>query len=206
MQLKRGIWIDSYLPGRPYLQVVKKPTPAQVASASPWISRLPLTACLAKLLAVSMLRLGVDQDLVHILMAFHHKAQYWTTIGDHSGAVATSQGIKRGCKVAPFLYICFTIMVLDALRSHFGEAWIQEGVAIYADDQWTAWLVRSRDELTQALQGVEAVVRILGEHGLVVNAAKSAILYHLKGKDVHKEVRKYLHKKDGQKYVQLKGP
>ena len=132
-------------------------------------------------------------------MAFHHEAQYWTRVGDHYGAVKTSQGIKQGCKVAPFLYICFTVMVLDALEDHFGKAWIQEGVTIYADDQWAAWLVRSRDELAQALQGIEAV-------GLVVNATKSAILYHLRGKDVHTELRKHMTKKEGQKYMQLQGP
>ena len=161
-----------------------------------------------RLLAVSMMRLGVEQDLVHILMllAFHEEAQRWTKIGDHYGAVKTSQGKKQGCKMAPFLYICFTVMVLDALQLHFHKAWIQEGVTIYADDQWTAWLVRSREDLAQALQGVEAVAHILGEHGLVVNAAKSAVLYHLKGKDVHKELRRYMHKKEGQKYMQINGP
>ena len=33
-----------------------------------------------RLLAQSLFRLGISHDVIHILMAFHHEARYWTSI------------------------------------------------------------------------------------------------------------------------------
>ena len=103
-------------------------------------------------------------------------------------------------------FYILTSMVLDALDEVFGKIWINDGATIYADDQWAAWLVRNREELQQALQGIETVIRVLGNFGLAENAAKSAVLYQFKGNDVHKELKKYLLKRDGQKSCNSKGP
>ena len=55
-----------------------------------------------RLLAQSLFRLGADPDVIHILMAFHHQAQYWSTVAGHRSAVATTQASSRDAKLHHF--------------------------------------------------------------------------------------------------------
>ena len=43
-----------------------------------------------RLLAQSLFRLGADHDVIQILMAFHHQAQYWSSVAGHRSAVTTT--------------------------------------------------------------------------------------------------------------------
>ena len=60
-----------------------------------------------RLLAQRLFCLGISHDVIHVLMAFHHEARYWTSIAGHRTSVTTTQGIKQGCKIAPFLFVSF---------------------------------------------------------------------------------------------------
>ena len=130
-------------------------------------------------------------------LAFHHEARYWTSIAGHRTSVTTTQGIKQGCKIAPFLFVSFTIMV--QLKQHVSRAWVKEGLTIFADDHWAAWKIEDRQTLRQALRGIQTVIKVLEDNGLQINAKKSAILYDLKGKDVMKEMGTYIQKTDSGK-------
>ena len=152
-----------------------------------------------RLLAQSLFRLGISHDVIHVLMAFHHEARYWTTIAGHRTSVTTTQGIKQGCKIAPFLFVSFTVMVMQQLQQHISKAWVKESLTIFADDHWAAWKVDDRQTLRQALRGIQTVIKVLEDNGLQINAKKSAILYDLKGKDVMKEMGTYIQKTDSGK-------
>ena len=152
-----------------------------------------------RLLAQSLFRLGISHDVIHVLMAFHHEARYWTSIAGHRTSVTTAQGIKQGCKIAPFLFVSFTIMVMEQLQQHISRAWVKEGLTIFADDRWAAWKIEDRQTLRQALRGIQTVIKVLEDNGLQINAKKSAILYDLKGKDVMKEMGTYIQKTDSGK-------
>ena len=145
-----------------------------------------------RLLAQSLFRLGAAQDVIHVLMAFHHQAQYWSTVAGHRSAVTTTQGIKQGCKIAPFLFVSFTVMVMEILAQRISPKWVQEGLTIFADDHWAAWTVEDRSTLRGALREIQTVIDVLEENGLQLNAKKSAILFDLKGKDVMKELGVYM--------------
>ena len=121
-------------------------------------------------------------------MAFHHQAQYWSTVAGHRSAVTTTQGIKQGCKIAPFLFVSYTIMVMEILIQRIGHQWVQEGLTIFADDHWAAWKVEDRHTLGRSLKEIQTVIDVLEENGLKLNAKKSAILFDLKGKDVMEEL------------------
>ena len=152
-----------------------------------------------RLLAQSFFRLGINHDVIHILMAFHHEARYWTSVAGHRTSVTTTQGIKQGCKIAPFLFVSFTVMVMEQLQQQISREWVKEGLTIFADDHCAAWKVEDRQTLKQALSGIQTVIHVLEDNGLQINAKKSAILYDLKGKDVMKEMGVYIQKTESGK-------
>ena len=55
-----------------------------------------------RLLAQSRFRLGVDPDVIHVLMAFPHQAQYWSTVAGHRSATTTTQGKNKDEKLHHF--------------------------------------------------------------------------------------------------------
>ena len=137
-------------------------------------------------LAESLFRLQVEPDLVHLIMHMQYQAQYWTRIGADNRPVTPTQGIKQGCNIAPYLFVAYTIMLIDRISENTSTQWTNDGLTWYADDAFAAWMTQSIDELRQALRDLGTVINVLNTHGMDIQADKCAVLLNLHGKDVHK--------------------
>ena len=80
----------------------------------------------------SLINLGVEDDIVHLLMQFHHDSRYHFRVGDAEAYVTTTCGIKQGCRVAPYL-LSLTIQIMDCLSATLGVEWLRTGFTFYAD-------------------------------------------------------------------------
>ena len=140
-------------------------------------------------LAESLFRLQVEPDLVHLIMHMQYQAQYWTRIGADNRPVTPTQGIKQGCNIAPYLFVAYTIKLIDRISENTSTQWTNDGLTWYADDAFAAWMTQSTDELRQALRDLGTVITVLNTHGMDIQADKCAVLLNLHGKDVHKVMK-----------------
>ena len=119
-------------------------------------------------------------------MHMQHEAQYWNNVGADTRPVTPTQGIKQGCCIAPYLFVAYTIMVMDKLRVQMAPGWQDDGLTWYADDAFAAWLVRGADDLRQALSDIHTIITVLREHGMEIQQDKCAVLLNLHGKEKNK--------------------
>ena len=123
------------------------------------------------------------RSLVHLIMHMQHEAQYWNNVGADARPVKPTQGIKQGCCIAPYLFVAYTIMVMDKPRVQMTPDWQDDGLTWYADDAFAAWLVRGADDLRQALSDIHTIISVLRDHGMEIQQDKCAVLLNLHGKE-----------------------
>ena len=102
----------------------------------------------------SMERQGVPQAVITVVQQLHHQAQYVYQAGPHRGSTITSNGIKQGCVIAPYLWNYFSLAFLLLLRDKRSLGWIQATLSLFADDVWGSWLIRQPGDLAQAVADV----------------------------------------------------
>ncbi|CAE7319065.1 pol [Symbiodinium sp. CCMP2592] len=153
-------------------------------------------------LAECLFRLQVEPDLVHLIMQQQHQSQYWTRIGADIRPVMPTQGIKQGCNIAPYLFIAYTILLIDKIG---GEStphrWTEDGLTWYADDAFAAWKIQDAASLRQALGDIQLIIAVLEEHGMAIEPSKCAVLYNLQGNEVKKILRHAKVRRQEQTYL-----
>ncbi|CAE7934299.1 Pol, partial [Symbiodinium necroappetens] len=133
-----------------------------------------------------MQRQQVPQDLITLVQQLHKDAQYKFQVGDIRGSTVSTNGIKQGCVIAPYLWNYFTITFLSLLRQQRSLEWIQRVLSLFADDVWGAWLITCKSDLTSAIEDVALILATLENLHMTVNYSKTAILLKLTGKDASK--------------------
>ena len=154
-------------------------------------------------LAESLFRLQVEPDLVHLIMQMQYQAQYWTQIGADNRPVTPTQGIKQGCNIAPYLFVAYTIMLIDRISESTSTQWTNDGLTWYADDAFAAWMIQGTAALRQALGELRTIIMVLKEHGMDIQADKCAVLINLHGKDVNKVMKHVKVRRNDQAYLQV---
>ena len=143
-------------------------------------------------LAESLFRLRVDPELVHLIMHMQYQAQYWNNVGADTRPVTPTQGIKQGCCIAPYLFVAYTIMVMDKLSAQMKPGWQEDNLTWYADDAFAAWLVRGVDDLRQALGDIRTIISVLRDNGMEIQPDKCAVLLNLHGKEKSKILKHHI--------------
>ena len=151
----------------------------------------------------SMAQHGVPQDVITIIQQLHYRAQYVYQTGTQSGSTTTSNGIKQGCVIAPYLWNYFSMAYLSMLQDRRSSAWIQQVLTLFADDVWGAWEIRSAQDLDQAIADVSLVLEALETLSMTINYSKTAILLKLVGKDARRLKQKHTFMKAGQKHLRV---
>ena len=151
-------------------------------------------------LASSMRRLGIDEDLIHIIMGFHWQSRYHSGTGQHTGHVTTSCGIKQGCTIAPYLFVAHTIAIIDAVARELGWEWVRVCLTFFADDALATWTINGLQDLKEAFRAIQRIIDIFTEHGMTLTKDKSVILHDIQGKEAHKFLIKRRLKKNQQHY------
>ena len=134
-------------------------------------------------LARAPAHLQVEDDIVHLLMQFHHESRFHFRVGDAEAYVTTTCGTKQGCRVAPYLFIALTIQIMDCLAATLGADWLREGFTFHADDALAQWQIASVSELRAALKGFQAVIDAFNLYGMTISPSKSVLLIEVQGNE-----------------------
>ncbi|CAE7689312.1 Pol [Symbiodinium sp. CCMP2456] len=145
----------------------------------------------------------VPPDVVTIVQQLHKAAQYKFQVGDLNGSTTTTNGIKQGCVIAPYLWNFFTIAFLTLLRNQRDLEWIRRVLSLFADDVWGAWLITSTRDFEAALDDVSLILATLENLCMTINYSKTAILLKLTGKEARQLRRDHTIMKAGQLHLKL---
>ena len=150
---------------------------------------------------------GVPQDTISVIKQLHCDAQYIFRSGPNVGRQTTTNGLKQGCCIAPFLWSFYTIAVMHTLRDRLGPDWLQHALVLFADDHWCQWTIRSKDDMDRSVQQLTVVLETLMDFKMSINFKKTAILLRLEGKQAKAVMREHIKLKNGDQYfcVQVKG-
>ncbi|CAE7416447.1 unnamed protein product [Symbiodinium sp. CCMP2592] len=69
----------------------------------------------------SLLAQGIPPNIVAAIQQLHKQARYHYNIRSQTGSIVTTNGIKQGCRVAPVLWLCYSITVLQELARQKGD-------------------------------------------------------------------------------------
>ena len=125
---------------------------------------------------------GVPQDTITVIKQLHRDAQYIFRSGDETGGQPTTNGLKQGCCIAPFLWSFYTIALMHTLQDKLGPQWLQKTLVLFADDHWCHWLIRCRKDWNDAINELVVVLETLITFKMSINYKKTAILVRLEGK------------------------
>ncbi|CAE7369114.1 unnamed protein product [Symbiodinium sp. CCMP2592] len=150
---------------------------------------------------------GVSQDTITVIQQLHRDAQYVFRAGPNTGRHTTTNGLKQGCCIAPFLWCFYTVALMQVLQDKLGTEWIAKALVLFADDHWAHWIIRSREDFTQALAQLKVVLETLVEFKMSINYSKTAVLIRLEGKQAKTVMYENTRMKNGTRHlcVQVKG-
>ncbi|CAE7507209.1 unnamed protein product [Symbiodinium sp. CCMP2592] len=151
----------------------------------------------------SLLAQGIPPNIVAAIQQLHKQARYHYNIRSQTGSTVTTNGIKQGCRVAPVLWLCYSITVLQALARQKGLQWLHRVITLFADDWCGTWTIRNRHDFTSTLSDLELLLEVLTIFKLKVNYQKTALLLTLQGKDAEDILARHTITKEGKTYLKL---
>ena len=99
-----------------------------------------------------LVTLGVPSSCVCLFRNWHTHTQYHIDHKTYHAEVPTMQGVRQGCKAAPFLWARGMHQLLEELQQKTSLAWIQEVLTLFADDFLLQCFFSSEEELTMHLR------------------------------------------------------
>ena len=121
-------------------------------------------------LTTALLEQGIAPNIVAAVQQLHKNACYHYDIRSLHGTTTTTNGIKQGCRVAPALWLCYSISVLQGLARHRDMGWLHRIITLFADDWCGTWLIADRRDFIQALGDLEL---LLDPHNLQTSSKLS---------------------------------
>ena len=146
---------------------------------------------------------GVDQTTISVLQSVHQQAQYRFRVGHLTGSIVTQNGIKQGCKAAPYLWSFFSIAIMQRLVDCRSQEWLQRVCTLFADDRWTNWVITCEQDLRQAIRDIELVLQVLEDFCLEVNYRKTAVMLRLEGPQTRALLREFTYEQAGAEYLNV---
>ena len=151
----------------------------------------------------SLLDHGVRTEVINAVQQLHQSAAYRFEVGDHHGAACTSNGIKQGCKIAPYLWCFFMLEFTERLQKQRTPDWVLQVMTLFADDVWSNWLIRQEEDFLQAKKDIELILTELEAMRLQINYKKTAILLRLVGRDASRVLKQHTSQQAGQTHLHL---
>ena len=126
---------------------------------------------------------GVPEPVIHIIQRLHYEAKYHYRVEDLTDYTVTSNGIKQGCVIAPYLWSFYTVTLMLMLREKRSQEWLENTMTLFADDTWSAWVIKSSQEFAQTIADLQLILETLESLHMTINYQKTAILLKLVGKE-----------------------
>ena len=151
----------------------------------------------------TLLKHGVSQDTITIIQQLHRDAQYIFRSGDLVAGQTTTNGLKQGCCIAPFLWSFYTVALMQALSEKLGPTWLQQALVLFADDHWCHWLITSKADWDTAMGNLVVVLETLLDFQMQINYKKTAVLVRLEGKQAKTILHEHTRLKNGTRHLIL---
>ena len=108
------------------------------------------------------------------------------------------QGVRQGCKAAPFLWACGMHQLLAELQPRTSLSWVHEVLTLFADDFLLQCFFSSEDELHLHLKHCGILFDLLEALALTINVSKTTVVYSLTGKHAKRiQTRLFKFRADG---------
>ena len=79
------------------------------------------------------------------------------------------------------------------LREKRSQEWLENTMTLFADDTWSAWVIKSSQEFAQTIADLQLILETLESLHMTINYQKTAILLKLVGKGRSHSTRGHLH-------------
>ncbi|CAE7640883.1 unnamed protein product, partial [Symbiodinium necroappetens] len=145
----------------------------------------------------------IPPAVVEVARRLHFGAKFIYHAGDHEASFTSTNGLKQGCKVAPCLWVWYTIALMDSLALQLSDAWVTEILTLFADDCWANWLLYSRADLNRALDELKVLLCTLESFRMQINYSKTAILLKFVGKQARQALHDITRMKNGVLHLSL---
>ncbi|CAE7628398.1 jockey\pol [Symbiodinium sp. CCMP2456] len=146
---------------------------------------------------------GVAAEVINAVQQLHLRAEHHYSVGAHKGGTSTTNGIKQGCKIAPYLWCYFTTAFLERLIAARDLHWVLATLTLFADDVWGNWVIRQVSDFTRAMQDLELLLTTLEAMHLQINFKKTAILLKLVGRGAERVLLQHTSYQAGQRRLHL---
>ncbi|CAE7703526.1 unnamed protein product [Symbiodinium necroappetens] len=139
----------------------------------------------------------VPPAVIEVAQRLHFGSRFLYKAGSCRSSFVTSNGLKQGCKVAPSLWVWYTLALMDALEKQLPEGWVQNVLTLFADDCWASWLLHSLDDLRKALRELTVLLSTLEAFHMQINYGKTAVLLKFVGKQAKQALHDITRMKNG---------
>ena len=129
----------------------------------------------------ALIQSGAPRAEIELIMLWHVRAHYFLNDDRNSPGIATSRGVRQGCKAAPTLWLAFSALICELLDKRLYPGWCGEHLVIYADDHHVSFCFRTLSELEAALHAIGIIYTGLHAIGMEVSASKSACIFTYRG-------------------------
>ena len=130
----------------------------------------------------------VDADIRSTVTAIHEEAAYAVRDRFQQTSIATTQGIRQGCRLAPALWDILSSQVLWDLTMP-EETPMRLPLTLYADDHLGHWLLKTTEDIKNMDAFIVKLFNTLESYGLKVNPEKSSLIIRVQGYRLNKLVR-----------------
>ena len=124
----------------------------------------------------------VPQAVIDVAHRLHFGSRFHYKAGSCRSSFVPTNGLKQGCKVAPSLWVWYTLALMDALDKQLPEGWVRNILTLFADDCWASWLLYSVEDLRRALRELTILLSTLEHFQMQINYGKTAVLLKFVGK------------------------
>ena len=146
---------------------------------------------------------GVPSEVINAIQQLHLSSTYKYTVGTHVGGTQTTNGIKQGCRLAPFLWSYFTAAYLRRIINLRELQWVLQTLTLFADDIWVNWVIKKASDFRKVVQDLELLLTTLEAMHLTVNFRKTAVLLKLVGSDAAGLLKEFTSYQAGQLHLHL---
>ncbi|CAE6949094.1 unnamed protein product [Symbiodinium sp. CCMP2592] len=122
------------------------------------------------LLLTSMQNMKLPSMLIQIVMSWHQNAHYHINHDGTDRVIHATQGVRQGCAVAPLLWLIFSHHISESLAAKIGYQATIDLLSIFADDYHCSGIWHTEHELEETLLRIAALLRVLADKGMLVNA------------------------------------
>ncbi|CAE7524862.1 Pol [Symbiodinium sp. CCMP2592] len=145
----------------------------------------------------------VPTAVIEVAHRLHHGSRFLYQAGSCRSNFVPTNGLKQGCKVAPCLWIWYTLALMDSLDKQLPEGWVENILTLFADDCWASWLLYSLEDLKRALRELTILLSTLESFKMQINYSKTAILLKFVGKQAKQALYDITRLKNGEPHLSL---